>query len=126
MAIFKRGDNYWIDFYFEGRRKRKMVEPNLRMAQLAIQKIKVSIAEGKFLDVKRESKILFDEITQDFLDYSKNNKRSYRRDLQLVDHLFQDFKGKVLKEVTPTAIEAYKGKRLNQSAAPATVNRELA
>ena len=44
----------------------------------------------------------------------------------MVDHLFQDFKGKVLKEVTPTAIEAYKGKRLNQSAAPATVNREMA
>ena len=59
MAIFKRGDNYWIDFYFEGRRKRKMVGPNLRLAELALQKQKVTIAEGKFLDIKREVWILF-------------------------------------------------------------------
>ena len=32
MTLYKRGENYWIDFYIEGRRKRKMVGPNLRMA----------------------------------------------------------------------------------------------
>ena len=126
MAIFKRGDNYWIDFYFEGRRKRKMVGPNLRLAELALQKQKVTIAEGKFLDIKREVRILFDEIAQDFPNYSKNNKRSYIRDVQLINRLFESFKGKYLKEITPLLIETYKGKRLNEGMAPATVNRETA
>lgn len=126
MAIFRRANNYWIDFYVEGRRKRKKVGSNYRMAQLALQKAKVSIAEGKFLDVSKSSRILFDEIAQDFLNYSKNNKRSFGRDVQLVNHLFGSFKGKRLKEISPVVIESYKGKRLGEGTAPATVNRELA
>ena len=30
MAILRRGNNYWIDFYFEGKRKRKKIGPNYR------------------------------------------------------------------------------------------------
>ena len=51
MALYKKRNDYWIDFYFEGRRIRKKVGPNYRMAQLALQKKKLAIAEGKFLDI---------------------------------------------------------------------------
>ncbi|MFQ5834580.1 MAG: hypothetical protein ACE5HR_01480 [bacterium] len=41
----------------------------------------MQIAEGKFLDIQKHQKIKFEEMGKLFLDnYSKPNKRSWRRD----------------------------------------------
>ena len=126
MGIYRRGKIWYLDYYVHGKRKRECVGPNKRFAELAMEKIRVQIAEGRFLDIKKGKKVTFDEIAQDFLDYSKNNKASYERDVVLVKNLKEFFRGKRLVEITPILVEQYKGKRLKEGKMPATVNGEVA
>ena len=125
MGIYRKGNSWFIDYYVHGRRKREKAGPNKRLAELALEKRKIQIAEGRFLDVKKGERVTFDEIAQDFLSYSRNNKSSYVRDVVIVKNLEGFFGGKRLTEITPILIEQYKGKRLKERKAPATVNREV-
>ncbi len=126
-SISLKKQSWYIDYYVFGRRKREKVGPDRRLAELVLKKRKIEIVEDKFLDIRRDRVTTFEEIAQDFLDYSRNNKRSYGRDEIIVRNLSEFFSGKRLNEITPILIEQYKGKRLNQDKKkPATVNRELA
>ena len=51
MGVFRRGKDWWIDYYVQGRRKREKVGESKSLAELALKKRKLAIAEGKFLDV---------------------------------------------------------------------------
>ena len=74
---------------------------------------------------KKHEKIKFEEMGKLFLEnYSKSNKRSWRRDEEIVDHLTDFFKGRQLQEIGPLDIEKYKRKR-REEVSPATVDREL-
>jgi len=125
MAIFKKNDNWYIDYYINGRRKRERIGPNRKQALIVLQKRKVQVAEGKFLDIEKHEKIKFEEMGKLFLEnYSKPNKRSWRRDEEIVGHLTDFFRGRHLHEIGPLDIEKYKRKR-REEVSPATVNREL-
>jgi integrase len=129
MGIFKRDGNYWIDFYYLGKRYRKKIGSNKKQAEVIYGKIKSQIVEGKYLDIKRNQKIKFNEITNIFLDnYSKvNNKSStYYRNISIIKHL-RDFFGDIyLYEIKDIHIENYKKQRIQQEINPSTINRELA
>jgi integrase len=128
MGVYKKGDNYFIDYYVLGRRKREKIGPSKKLADITLRKRQVEAAEGKHLDVKRESKTTFDKLAEDFLRlHSKINKKPlvFKRDEGLIKNLSVDFSGKKLSEITPKMIERYKERRKDE-AAPGTVNRELA
>jgi integrase len=132
MAVFKKQGVYWIDYYVDGHRKRERIGPDKKLAETVLKKRKVEIAEGKFLEKKRPITTIFDELTQAYLIYSRENKRSWDRDERSVKALAEVFSGKRLTEITPAAIERYKSWRLSSISRhgrhprPATVNRELA
>ena len=86
---------------------------------------RVEIAEGKFLDIKREEKVRFEDFVLEYLEYAKVNKRSWKRDARSLKLLGRSFNGKLLHEINPQMIEKYKAERLNQVKG-STVNRELA
>jgi len=127
MGLFKKGRNYYIDYYLpNGRRRREMIGPSKKRAMLVLDKRRVEIAEGKFFDAKKEEKIPFGKMAMEYLEvYSKPNKRSSRRDEISVKHLVSFFGGNNLQEITPLDAEKYKQKRINE-VLPNTVNRELA
>jgi integrase len=125
MAVFKKGKNWYIDYYFSGRRKREMIGPNKKLAESVLAKRRLQIAENKFLDIKKRGKIKFEELGALYLDYSKTNKRSWTRDRTSIGSLKAFFNGKYLYEITPLLIERYKKKRIDE-VSPASVNRELA
>jgi len=125
VGVFKKGSNWYIDYYVQGRRKREKIGPSKAQARVVLQKRKVQIAEGKFLDVRGHQKLKFEDMGKLFLEnYSKPNKRSWRRDEEIVGHLVDFFKGKNLHEVSPLDIEKYKRQR-REEVSPATINREL-
>jgi len=64
MGVFKKGKNWYIDYYVKGRRKREKIGPNRRQAELVFQKRQVQVAEGKFFDIKRAKKVLFDDFAK--------------------------------------------------------------
>ena len=128
MGIYKKGKNWYIDFYVKGKRKRRKIVPSKRRAQQVLKDVHIKIAKGEFLGIYDEKKVLFEELAQQYLAFSKANKAwsTYqRRDNVSVGHLNLFFKGKYLFEITPKMVEKYKAKRL-EKVSPATVNRELA
>ena len=128
MGVYKKGDNYYIDYYADNRRKREKIGPSKKLAETILRKRRVEVAEGKHLDVRQESKTTFDKLAEDFLRlHSKINKKPlvFKRDEGLIKNLSEDFSGKKLSDITPKMIERYKERR-KDGAAPGTVNRELA
>ncbi len=126
MAVYKRGKNWCISYYFKGQRTRKAIGPSKKLAETALQKIKVRIAEGKHLDIQRVKSIKFEDLCNQYLNvYSKPNKKSYDRDIQLVKNLTRFFSGRHLDDINAFMVEEYKKDRLTEVSA-ATVNREVA
>ena len=128
MGIFKseRDGRYYIDYYFQGRRKREKIGPNKREAEIVLGKRKAQIREGKFFDIKRNEKIKFKDFAKIYLEsYSKPNKKSWQRDEASIKHLNGSFGGKYLYELTGIDFENYKRKRIEEKAMPGTIDKEL-
>jgi hypothetical protein len=70
-------------------------------------------------------KTTISEFGEKYLEYAKANKRSWKRDQQIIEHLNRFFGVTVLCDIGPLSIERYKLQRV-QSVSPATVNREIA
>ena len=125
MALFKKGDAWYIDYYVDGKRRREAIGPNRKMAEKALAKRRVQVAENEFLDIVRKPKTTFDELAKIYIDYAKTNKLSWTRDEYSIKRLSQNFAGKRLEQISPFLIEKYKNARVKEVSV-ATLNRELA
>jgi len=128
MGIFHKGKNWYIDYYYKGRRKRKKIGPSKKLAMQVLKDVQLKIAKGEYLGIFDEKKVPFEDFAQQYLAYSKANKAwstYFRRDRFNINNLVPYFKGKYLFEITPEMIENYKAERL-EKVSPASVNRELA
>ncbi len=127
MGTFPKGKNWYIDYRFKGRRIREMVGPSKVLAQAVLQKRKVEIAENKFLDVQKDSKIKFKDFAATYLEmHSKPNKLSWKSsDFYILKSLVSFFGEKCLSEIDSLMVEEYKIERRMQ-VSPATTNRALA
>lgn len=124
MGIFKKKGKYYIDFYVDGRRKRKLAGTSKRLAEIKLAAVKTDIERGEYR-FKKERKIMFKKLAVDYLEYAKANKKSWYSDEINLKNLKSHFKDMLLSKITPKDIEDYKIKRIEQ-VSPATVNRELA
>jgi integrase len=128
MAVYKRGNNWYIDFTFHGQRIREMIGPSRKGAGKVITKRKAEIAENKFLDVRKDPEpVKFYDFAKEYLQWSKANKKgsSHDRELSTMRRLNSEFEKYDLQNVTTWIIEKWKSKR-KEEVKPATVNRELA
>jgi len=126
--IFKRGKNWGIDYILNGRRKREMIGPNKALANNVLRKRMIEVLENKHLDIRRNSKIKFDEFADEYIElYAKeNNKKSLRKFvLPNLKRLKAYFGDKYLHEITPFEVDKYR-RELSKEVQPATVNRGLA
>ena len=78
MGIYKVKDSWYIDFYADGRRVRKSVGSK-RDAENALAAMKADLLRGEYR-FKKDRKVRFEEFAEEYLDYSKINKRSWGRD----------------------------------------------
>jgi hypothetical protein len=62
MGVFKNQGVYWIDYSLQGRRQRKRLGSDRRLAETVLRKRKVEITEGKFLERQRPITTTFDEL----------------------------------------------------------------
>ena len=126
VKINARDGNFFIENYFNGRRIRQKVGKSRSLAEVACQKRKVEIAEGKFLDKKKVDKIKFEDFAQEFFEvHSKPNNRSEGKfAFAVIRILKKTFSGYYLTEITPLMIEKFKSERIKE-VSPASVNRFL-
>jgi integrase len=128
MAIYQRGENWYIDFTFKGQRIRESIGPSRKDAEKIIAKKKTEIVENKYLDIRKEpDPIKFHEFAKEYLAYAKTNKKTSTctRELYIMRSFDKEFEGKYIHEITAWQIEAWKSKR-SKTCKVATVNRELA
>src|SRR5579863_9835316 len=75
MGLFQKGEYWFIDYYFEGRRIRERAGLTRTSAKLALSKRKAQILEGRFFPQRAQSRIPF----TDFADYYWQLHGQYRR-----------------------------------------------
>jgi len=126
--LFKDLKGRWrIDGRCKGIRVRQIVGPSKRQAEERWTKIKADILRDPYDFRRKKPEVLFEDHAKEFLDlYSKQNKRSWKRDEISLNHLKEFFKSKNLSEITPDLIEKYRLKRRADGVSPSTINRELA
>lgn len=123
MAVRKIGNRWYIDTYIDGRRIIKVVGDKKSEAIAAEEAIKTDQRRGEY-KFKKESKILFEVLAKDYIEYAEANKKSWKRDVASLKNLNPFFKGIRISKITPRSIEEYKIMRVEQ-VKPSTTNREL-
>lgn len=131
MAVTKRGKFYHYAFQFNGVRYREATNATTKIeAQKIEAQAKASIIENRF-ERKQQKQITFSEFAKTFLEWSRENKKSFHTDENRIKFLLETFGNLTLDKINQFAIERFKRERLQtptprQTARkPATVNRDL-
>jgi integrase len=131
MAVRKRGGRWHYDFMIKTKRYRGVI-PEARtkaQAERAETQIRQDAYEDKYEKAAAPSFESF--VKEEYLPWSKLNKRSWRSDVGHVEVLIREFGEMNLNEITPVLIERFKRERRasvtrrGKDRAPASVNREL-
>jgi integrase len=128
-GIYKIGENYYIDFYGNGKRHRKVVGPNLDMAAEEKARMKRKNKAGKYHIVERMQKTTFDELLA--LYTKEEDAKDYV--LQFESTYLSYFGGQKLASITQDDLFAFRNKVKatprqfgGTQVTDSTVNRSLA
>ncbi len=133
MGVYKKDNRWYIDYYVNGQRKREVVtipgkDPatiTTRDAEKALAIRKAEMAQGKFDIMNTQKQIKFEVLLYDYLQWAKENHRSYDRDITVSKNLLSFFKDKSVSDIKLWDIEKYKSLRKKIGRQPETINREL-
>jgi integrase len=144
MGLFKRGDLYWFEFVYGGRRHRESTGvKNQRAAREIEAAYRTALAKGDVGITERKPVPAFRAAMDDFLKWSSRaqKKPTYTRYKTSSVALLKHFRETALDKITPEEVECFKttrareyktvrgdGKRVKTTkrVRPATVNREMA
>ncbi|HSE58524.1 MAG TPA: site-specific integrase [Nitrospiraceae bacterium] len=129
MALYKRGEVWWMRFSYQGKQVRRSTEvTDKKLAKRIYDKVLGQIAEGKWFErTVGEDKTVKQLLERYLTDHSARNKASmtYRRDKSLANHLLASFGDLTLVQVRPAFLAEYKARRRKEEASPKTINSEL-
>ncbi len=130
------GRVWWIEYYdLDGRRRRQRIGNDKASAEQELRTVLKARTEGRHIKKSSDARTLFKDLAAWYLELPEvKAKRSYKRDKELIANLLPHFGDKLLKDITPALVEAYRQRRLSESSRrtpqtltkPATVNREVA
>jgi len=123
--IPKESKKYWIRYRYEGKLKREPASPDYKQSLALLRKRQTEIIEGKYFNIKKSKRrVLVNEMANNFLEWSKNNKRAYVTDKGIVKNIKVKFGKKYIDEITPVMLENYKNE-LAKDKSKSTANRYL-
>jgi integrase len=112
MGVFRKDENWFIDYRFNGRRIREKVGPSKKLADSVLAKRKIEIAEKRFLDVRKVTNETFGEFSARYLEWIVGRIRSVKDDRYRVRLLNGTFGNKRLADIDLAQAEEYMAKRL--------------
>jgi len=125
LGIYQRGQIWWIDYYYKGRRLREPVSTSRQEAAAALKSRRGDIVKGRF-ELKREAKdCRFAEFAVAYAKHLKSTRSGWKKELSRLKNLVRCFGSKMLGDITMYDVECFKAER-KKNMAGATVNRELA
>jgi len=126
------GRVWWIEWYQDGYRKRERIGPNKQAAEQRLREVLSARTEGRHIKKSPDACTLFKALVAWYLDLPEVKvKKSYAKDQMHCSRLTAQFGDRLLKDITPSMVEAYKQQRLSENShrrkptRPATVNREI-
>ena len=122
MAVFKRGDKWWIDYYAKGARHREMIGPSARLAKEVLCKRKLEIAEGKFFPERSKPSITFAEMADLYWELHAKQKPSAAFTQRILKRLKSVFGSQKLDQIAIPDILRYINEVKDKTSA-ATANR---
>lgn len=125
-SLYQRGKVWWIKYYHRGKPIRESTKSESKMVARSLLALREGdIAEGKVPGLVYE-RVKYKELRDLIItDYTINRKKSLDRVNVSLAHLDKHFTGWNVLEITTDEINQYKIKRLDEEAAPASINREL-
>mgnify|MGYP001273075349 CR=1 FL=1 len=110
MGIFMRGKDWYVDYYFDGRRTKRKIGPSKALAKAVLMKAKTDIVENKYLDIRNAERVRFEDFADEYLEvHSKVNNRSWKQaELHNINRLKAKFGGKYLNEIRTQDVSRYK------------------
>ncbi len=112
MAVYSRGEQCWIDFYYAGKRYRRPAGTNGKEARKALDRIKGDIASGDFdpadLDPQPEELgVLFEKALDLYIEHREAQGKQ-RASYLYLDRLWREvLKGRPVREITSEEIEMH-------------------
>ncbi len=129
MSLFRRGDVWWYEFWFAGRRIRESSKsPSKTVAKGAEQKRKRELEVGfnNFTDLRHERIRTFSDLADEyFAAYKLRLPQSAVFADYAINHLNSLVGSKMLVDFNEAAIVQYQNSRLSEGAAPKSVNEEV-
>jgi len=104
MGVYVKGNRWYIDYYVNSKRKREVVghvdKITRTIAEKALKARIGEIVQGKFNLEKTFKPILFDQLIEKYLEYAKDNHRSYKRDITICKALLKSFHNMQIANIT--------------------------
>jgi integrase len=127
------GRVWWIEYYDHDKRlRRERIGPNKAAAEQRQREVLSARTEGRYIKKSPDARTLFKDLAAWYLNLPEvKAKRSYVRDRYSVEKLLPFFGDRLIKDITPAQVEAYRQERLAEFSyrkhltLPATVNREV-
>ena len=124
--IYKRGNMYWIKYYRNGKPYRESTKSKKEAdAKRLLKKREGEISEGKLPGIYFD-RTRFEDLEEMFLRDRRINDKSVKEAEKRLNHLRPFFEGIRASNIKADRIAKYVDGRLNERAANATINRELA
>lgn len=126
-SVFQRGAVWWVKYYRHGKPYRESSKSLKESdARKLLRKRQGEIALDRFIGPESE-RVTIKELSEALLtDYRINQKRSEARAVRSLSHVLPYFGDYKAHQVRTDHVKAYVAQRLEQGAANATINRELA
>lgn len=127
MSIHKRG-NIWYAYIRDPQTGRQITKSLKTTSQREAKRLHalMLVEMGKHGAEAVRGKLTFADLMDKYLEWSRANKKSYRRDLTSAKALLAKFRGVKLGAITPLMIEQYKAERSGDGLTNSSINRELA
>jgi hypothetical protein len=128
--VYKQAQSrfYWIEFWHNNTQYRESSKSEKKSdAERLLRKRLGEVEQGKFSHPKVVTRLTLDAMAQDLLnDYRIKENRSSAWAQRRIKHLQRFFGNAYAHDITTANVKKYIDFRLDEGAANATVNRELA
>lgn len=123
--IYQRGNVWWIDYSFRGKRFRESAGPRRSDATALLRRRMAEMGKGQLVGPSEERVLLEDVLQMIETDYQVNGRRSIARLRGSLSHLRAFFGHSRALDVTTDRINRYIAHRQQEGAANATIRQEL-
>ena len=120
---FKNG-NWWARYYVDGKEVREKCD-NKTQAKAIYAKRLVEIREGRYFPKAKTVRVLFKDLTDDYLRYADLHHKRKGDDLPRVQTWLDTFGSVQAEDVKPSQVEEVMAKLKEGGMEPATIHRRL-